>query len=139
MIIRVVFDTNVLVSAFVFGGAPQTLFLAAGGGAFPLYSSFLKSELLEVLEERFAWEAGRLRELDRRLTALWTEVEPQIELADCSDSDDNRVLECAVTCGATHIATGDNALLKLDPFRGIRTLRPAVLVAEGPWLDSGNF
>jgi uncharacterized protein len=134
--VRVVFDTNVLISALVFGGAPEALLMAAAAGAFPLFSSpALRGELLEVLEERFAWSDLKLRELERRLDSLWTEVEPGFELTDCSDPDDNRVLECAVECGATHIVTGDAALLVLDPFRGIRIVRTAAFLAERPWSE----
>jgi putative PIN family toxin of toxin-antitoxin system len=131
-VIRVVFDTNVLVSAIVFGGPPQALLVAAAGGAFPLYSSGpLKSELFEVLE-RFKLTAEELRDLEHRL-AFWQVVQPAEEISACSDSDDNRVLECAVECGASHIVTGDGALLALDPFRGIRIVRAASFLAERPW------
>lgn len=132
--IRVVLDTNILVSALLFGGPPQALLLAAAGRAFPIYSSpALRSELLEVLEERFAWEAVKLRELEHRPAALWSLVEPSDEICAAPDPDDNRVLECAVAAEASHIVTGDGALLSLDPFRSIRIVRAASFLAERPW------
>ena len=132
--IRVVFDTNILVSALLFGGPPEALLVAAANGAFPVYSSVaLQTELLEVLAGRFSWDATRLRELERRLGAMWTLVEPTEEVTDCADPDDNRVLECALACGASHIVTGDALLLALDPFREIRIVRAALFLAERPW------
>jgi putative PIN family toxin of toxin-antitoxin system len=133
-VIRVVFDTNIFVSALVFGGPPEALLVAATSGAFQLYSSTpLLAELLEVLGGRFSWPAPRLRDLERRLARLWTLVEPSAELAACSDPDDNRVLECAVESRASYIITGDGALLRLDPFQDIRILRAASFLAEHPW------
>jgi putative PIN family toxin of toxin-antitoxin system len=132
--IRVVFDTNIFVSALNFGGPPRALLLAASSGAFPLFSSStLEAELLEVLRQRFEWEPQKLGELRSRLNSVLTLVEPSSEVSVCSDPDDNRVLECALACGASHIVTGDAALLQLDPFREIRIVRPASFLAERPW------
>src|ERR1051326_7832961 len=48
-----------------------------------------------------------------------------------SDPDDNKVLECAVIGGASHIITGDRRhLLPLGTFQGIRILRAADFLAE---------
>jgi putative PIN family toxin of toxin-antitoxin system len=44
---------------------------------------------------------------------------------DCRDPDDNKFLELAVAVDAKAIITGDEDLLALDPWRGIRILRPA--------------
>jgi putative PIN family toxin of toxin-antitoxin system len=133
-VIRVVFDTNILVSALNFGGPPGALLLAASAGAFPLFSSnVLQAELLGVLEMRFDWERERLTGLQQRLARLWTLVEPSEIVTDCTDPDDNRVLECAVASHATHIVTGDRELLALDPFRAVRIVQAARFLAERPW------
>jgi putative PIN family toxin of toxin-antitoxin system len=133
-VIRVVFDTNILVSALNFGGPPGALLLAASAGAFPLFSStVLQAELLEVLEMRFDWEPERLTGLQQRLARLWTLVEPSEIVTDCTDPDDNRVLECALASQATHIVTGDRDLLALDPFRTVRIVQAAKFLAERPW------
>ena len=54
-------------------------------------------------------------------------------MTDCTDPDDNRVLECALASQATHIVTGDRDLLALDPFRNVRIVRAAKFIAERPW------
>jgi putative PIN family toxin of toxin-antitoxin system len=133
-VIRVVFDTNILVSALNFGGPPGALLLAASAGAFPLFSStVLQAELLEVLEMRFDWGPERLTGLQQRLARIWALVEPSEIVTDYPDPDDNRVLECALASQATHIVTGDRDLLALDPFRTVRIVRAAKFIAERPW------
>jgi predicted nucleic acid-binding protein len=41
---------------------------------------------------------------------------------DCSDPDDNRILECALDAHAAVIVTGDSHLLRLHPYRGTEIL-----------------
>jgi predicted nucleic acid-binding protein len=53
---------------------------------------------------------------------------PTREIHACRDEDDNRVLEAAVEGKADYIVTTDEALLVLDPFEGIRIVRPRVFL-----------
>ncbi len=48
---------------------------------------------------------------------------PRLLAAVPRDSDDNMVLECALEGKAHYIVTGDNDLLVLNAFRGIRIVR----------------
>ena len=45
-------------------------------------------------------------------------VEPVVTVTDCEDFEDNRILECALACGALLIVTDDDDLLRLSPWRG---------------------
>ncbi len=60
--------------------------------------------------------------------AFW--VEPAETVADCRDPKDNRYLELALAAQATAIVSGDDDLLVLHPWRGVRILRPAQFLAE---------
>jgi uncharacterized protein len=60
--------------------------------------------------------------------ALW--VEPIEKVVDCRDAKDNRYLELALAAGATVILSGDDDLLTLSPWRGVRVLRAAQFLAE---------
>jgi predicted nucleic acid-binding protein len=51
-------------------------------------------------------------------------VDVNVRVAACRDSSDDKFLELAVSGSATHIITGDSDLLELDPFQGIRIIRP---------------
>jgi putative PIN family toxin of toxin-antitoxin system len=56
--------------------------------------------------------------------AVW--VEPTASVHDCRDAKDNQYLELAAAAGAEVIVSSDEDLLMLDPWRGIRIVRPAV-------------
>ena len=57
-------------------------------------------------------------------------VEPQVAVADCDDYEDNRILECALACGAVLIVTDDDDLLRLSPWRGAGMLTAAEFVGR---------
>ena len=52
----------------------------------------------------------------------WVEID--VKIKDCRDPRDNKFLELAVSGQATHIVTGDNDLLVLNPFRGKPVITP---------------
>lgn len=60
----------------------------------------------------------------------WVEID--VSIGDCRDPDDNKILELAVSGRATHLVTGDDDLLVLDPYRGVRVLRPGEFLQEIP-------
>jgi putative PIN family toxin of toxin-antitoxin system len=58
-----------------------------------------------------------------REAAVW--FEPAVDVIDCRDPKDDKYLELALAAGANIIVSGDDDLLVLDPWRGVRILRPA--------------
>ena len=130
---RVVLDTNVLVSAFVFpGGPPEAVFRLGLEDRITLVTSRpLLGELGRVLGEKFAWDEDRVEEAVAqvlRLSALPEIVEAVAEIA--ADPDDDRVLEAALAGEVDAIVSGDRHLLRLGSWRGIRVLRPTEFLAE---------
>jgi putative PIN family toxin of toxin-antitoxin system len=97
-------------------------------------SKVLLDELSRVLRDRFEYSGEKVAEIRQRLERLCTLVEPAERITGCSDPDDDRVLECAVAAKAGFIVTGDNALLRLNPFRNIQILTAAQLLDREPWL-----
>jgi len=133
-VIGVVFDTNVVLSAILFGGVPRDLLLAALDGHFRLWISRpLLAELDRVLRYKFNYEPPASEVVVRELTALCTLAEPRQTIAACRDPDDSRVLECAVAADAQYVVTGDQDLLSLHPLRGIGVLSPASFRNLSPW------
>jgi hypothetical protein len=61
--------------------------------------------------------------------AVW--VRPTVPISDCRDAKDNQYLELALAASADVIISSDNDLLVLDPWRGIRIMRPADYLAMG--------
>ena len=118
---RVVFDTNILVSALVFpGGQGDTALRRIIAGTDQLMMSrAILDELLEVLSRKFARDAEELAHVAVFFSELALVVTPKRRLRVVRDDPDNRILECAIAGRADAIVTGDKALLALKNFRGI--------------------
>jgi putative PIN family toxin of toxin-antitoxin system len=123
--VRVVFDTNVLISALVFGGLPRALLIRVFRGEVTLVtSSVLLNELEEVLVVRFAHDASLARTVRAEIELL-AEVVEAPELARVArDRDDDAVLAAAIAGKASAIVTGDRDLLVLVEHEGIRIVTP---------------
>jgi putative PIN family toxin of toxin-antitoxin system len=52
-------------------------------------------------------------------------VEPRVAVDDCTDYEDNRILELALASGSILIVTDDGDLLTMSPWRGIPIISPA--------------
>jgi len=118
---RVVLDTNVYISAVMFGGLPGSLLDLAFLRAFTLITSpALLDELDEKLRAKFEMTVEDVAFLRGKLENIALVVEPVEDLrVIAEDPDDNRVLECAVTGEADVIVSGDRHLLKLASYQGI--------------------
>src|SRR2546428_1152271 len=123
-LLRVVFDTNVLVTALVFPGGHGEAALRRiieERDELVLSKSIL-DELLGVLARKFSRDAEELAHVAVFLGELATVVRPARRLKVLKDDPDNRVLECAVAGRANVIVTGDRALLTLGEYRGVRVV-----------------
>lgn len=127
---RIVIDTNLLVSGVVFSGLPRRLLNHAQAGNIELCTSeVLLTELHEVLgREKFAkrlteasLSAARVVDDLRRIAWVVTPITvPPVVL---TDPDDDHVLAAAVTAAADIIASGDKRdLLALGSYAGIAIL-----------------
>lgn len=121
---RVVFDTNVLVSALVFpGGLGEAALKRIIDRTDQLVTSkAILDELLGVLARKFARDAEELAHAAVFVAELADVVAPRRRLRIVKDEPDNRILECAVAGDAHAIVTGDKSLLALGQFRGIRLI-----------------
>ncbi|MCX8103190.1 MAG: putative toxin-antitoxin system toxin component, PIN family [Candidatus Bipolaricaulota bacterium] len=116
---RVVVDTNVLISAFAFGGTPAEAIRRAAPNVW--VSPPLLQEYREVPQE--LWASGKITRAQLQallagiasFVAYARMVRPHKRLAICRDPEDNRVLECCRAARARFLITGDRDLLELDP------------------------
>ena len=124
--IRVVLDTNVIVSALAFGGVPRgVLELAEAGQCQLFYSEPIQTEVRRVLAEKFGWPDAMLHEALPVLWGIGTLVLPRTTLnAVPADPDDNRILECAVAARAQAVVSGDRHLLALQNYKSIPIVTP---------------
>lgn len=130
---RVVPDTNVLISAYCFpGGTPERVYRLGIEGIIDLATSrTLLAEFAKVLTDKFAWEPGRVEDAVAQVVRVATVVEPSEKFdVIAADPTDDRVLEAALEAGADVIVSGDAHLLALKTWRGIRVLPPRDLLAE---------
>ena len=121
---KVVFDTNILVSAVVFPGgrADEALRRIVEERDELFLSNAILGELLGVLAKKFARDAETLSRLALFLAGVATIVRPGRRLKVLRDAADNRILECAITARAEIIVTGDRELLRLRDYRGVRII-----------------
>jgi putative PIN family toxin of toxin-antitoxin system len=127
-ILRVVFDTNILIS-YLFGSRTITRLIdSLEDDAFiPVVSPYLEQEFLGV-----AARPKIVRVVDyalaREFMAGWVSfaeyVVPRHKVVVCRDKKDNAILECALAGEADYIVTGDSDLLVLENFQGISIVTP---------------
>jgi len=122
--VKVVFDTNILVSALVFpGGRGEAALRRIVEEQDQLViSKPILGELLGILGRKFARDAEELAHAAVFLSELGIVVKPRQRLRVVKDDPDNRILECAIAGRADAIVTGDKALLGLREYRSVRIL-----------------
>jgi putative PIN family toxin of toxin-antitoxin system len=114
--LRVVFDTNIYISAFVIpGGNAENAYLSAIHGNFELCTSVaILTELARKLEEKFGWEKQKIAQLITSIADVAVVLKTTPSLKVLSDDPDNRILECASEAEAHLLVTGDKHLLELE-------------------------
>lgn len=126
---RVVLDTNVLVSATIAAAsAPARVVEQVLASRTLLLSRDLEREYRDVMGrerlDRFTTRSDRERLLTRLLEAAHV-VDVTDQVVDCDDPKDNMVLSLAVAGRADCVTTGDDDLLRLNPYHGVAIMRPA--------------
>ena len=120
---RVVLDTNVIISGLNFPGNERLVLELALRGRFELYlTEFILGEVAGVLGRKFNWNEERIQQALRALGAAAAMVDPPSlpEVIEGGHAD-NRILECAAEASADYLVTGDRRhLLPLEEYRGTR-------------------
>ena len=118
---RVVFDTNIYISALAIpGGNAEDAYLEAVHGTFELYTSVaILTETARVLQTKFDWVEDKVREAAQDIGQTATVLRPRPTLHILKDEPDNRILECAIAAQAEFIVSGDRHLLALKRHAGI--------------------
>jgi putative PIN family toxin of toxin-antitoxin system len=130
--LRVVIDTNVLISAVLRGGVPERILKAARSGEVSgIVSLHILGELRDVLtRSRFGVDAVLVDALAEEIAEFCEVVAVERATASWSaDPDDDPVVEAALQGRADVVVTGDAHLLVLE-VPGVRFLRPAELATE---------
>lgn len=131
--VRVVFDTNILISAILFGGKPRQILEKAIRREIRLcISEPILEELKGVLRRpKFDYLPEAVQVILTEIINISDFVNPLKNLNFISeDAEDNRILECAIEGGANYIVTGDIHLLKLGRYQNIKILNAVAFLEE---------
>jgi putative PIN family toxin of toxin-antitoxin system len=133
--VKVVFDTNIFVSALALpGGKAERAILGAAEGRLELLVSRpIIQEVVAVLGRKFDRDREELSRVAVFLAELGGLVHLRKRISVLADEPDNRILECAVAGDADLIVIGDRAMLALGHFEDVRivTLREFLSIS-GP-------
>lgn len=130
--VKVVVDTNVVISALLFGGAPGKLIpLWQRGAIKPLASKEIVDEYLRVL----TYPKFKLSEEEINFL-LYQEILPFFDVIDVrrgpqiinKDPHDDKFIRCALAAEAAYIISGDRHLLAFKSYQKIKILSPAEFI-----------
>ncbi len=130
---RVVLDTNVLVSALILRGKTSELVnLWREGRIIPVLTRDTFIEFRRVLQyPKFSLSEGEIENIvQREVLPFFEVVEPVATVSGaCRDPDDDKFLACAVSAKVSFLVSGDMDLCSLTEFRGIRIVTPDQILA----------
>lgn len=126
---KALFDTNVLLSAFLTEGLCWKLLVKANRKEFFLFTSpYILNEFEDKLYKKFAStkdEAHEAINLILEIAQIVDHKEKGIHVKGiCRDKEDDAILACAVASEADYLITGDSDLLELKKYKGIKILSP---------------
>lgn len=135
---RVVIDTNVIISGVFFGGMPRAVLeRAEAGEIIPCFTITTFEELQEILgRNKFAsaraalsFSTAEFLTTFREHSLFFPKIANSIH-AIKEDSSDNAFLACALAASAAFIVSGDKHLLKLRMFAAIPIVTPAQFLKQ---------
>lgn len=130
---KVVLDTNVLISGIFFSGPPADVIKAWRNGdiQFALSSEIINEyfKVARILADRFP-----AIEISSILTLIVTHSEViqtlPLSCRVCEDPDDDKFLACALNSESRTIISGDKHLLELSGYQGITIITPRMFVEQ---------
>lgn len=129
-LLKVVLDTNIYISAIMFGGNPKNVLKLARTLEIKVFiSPEILLEVSEKLHKKFKLTEEEVTKILRGISKITEIIQPKIKLDVVKeDPSDNKVLECAVAANTNYMVTGDKHLLKLKRFEDMKIITPANLL-----------
>lgn len=124
---KIVVDTNVVISGVFFGGAPRMVLEAVVDHSVSAYAtSSIVDEYNEIVDEMIQRKQGRLSKnlLSPFIQSLHL-IETSSSIHVSRDPEDDKFLECAVDSKALFIVSGDKDLLVLEKYENINIITAA--------------
>ncbi len=119
---KIVIDTNVLISGVFFGGFPRKILSAVVGQKITACATAeIINEYEEIVQEMISKKQGYInRAILSPLIKAMEIIEPVTRVEICRDPDDNKFLECAKDSHALYIVSGDKDLLVLEKYENVQ-------------------
>jgi uncharacterized protein len=125
--VKAVFDTNVLVAAFLTEGLCSDLLLRARKRTFDLVlCNDIIREFEGILKKKFKLSSNDLYEITTIVSEAASEILDHLSSVPriCRDPNDDMIIACAIDAAADYIVTGDEDLLFLKRYKDIIILNP---------------
>ena len=124
--LRVVLDTNILISALLFGGKPREILHLRVLKKIQFITSIqLLAELSDVLSKKFKFSDEKTKAVDKKFRRMVLEVHPAFQINILADNVDNRILEAAVEGKCEYVITGDKNFRNLSKYQNIKIVTPS--------------
>ena len=124
---RIVIDTNVVISGTFFGGYPRKIIEAvAGNGICACATTEIVEEYEDVIHEMIERKQGNIRrDILLPFIAGLKLIEPITNVEVSRDPDDDKFIACAVDANAFCIISGDKDLLDIGVYQSVQILNAA--------------
>lgn len=124
---RIVVDTNVVISGAFFGGPPRKVIESIVSKKIEAYATpEIIDEYNEIVEEMIRRKQGHLqKDIMSYFTAWLKIIEPVAKVEVCRDPDDDKFISCAIDAKAIYIISGDKDLLDIKEYDGIEIITAA--------------
>ena len=121
---RIVIDTNVLISGVFFGGFPRKILSSVVSGKLIACATIdIINEYEEIVQEMIDRKQGHInKNILTPLIKAMEIIEPITHVKISRDSDDDKFLGCAKDSRALYIVSGDKDLLVIKEFENIQII-----------------
>jgi putative PIN family toxin of toxin-antitoxin system len=129
---KVVIDTNIYISAIFWGGKPREVIDLGRDKKILIFASLdIKNEIAEKLKTKFKLDDEEVNRilLDFSTFTIPVKVTKRVQAVP-NDPEDDKFIECAISCNADYIVSGDRHLLSLKEYVGIRILKASEFLSN---------
>jgi uncharacterized protein len=134
--LKIVFDTNIYISGYLFGGKPRE---GLENARKRLYKLFASLEILAELEEEltdppFHLSYRHVQKIIRNLKDFAEILKAAPQSKAVRDEKDDMLLDCALAARARFLVTGDKDLLVMKKYKHIEIVTIADFLERAPWV-----
>ncbi|MBQ9443204.1 MAG: putative toxin-antitoxin system toxin component, PIN family [Parasporobacterium sp.] len=124
---KIVIDTNVVISGTFFGGAPRRVIESVGkNGIHACATPEIIEEYEEIVEEMIDRKQGHIRrDVLAPFIAGLELIAPKTKVEVSRDPDDDKFIGCALDAKALYIVSGDKDLLDIGRYENVEMITAA--------------